>query len=92
MSADDIIELQRRLERYHKTSCLGPWTHSVLTVFRDQPGEAARMLAEKTGFERDWLNRTFGSSRTSVSTISLKTGYKISPRGSALMKAIGLDG
>lgn len=80
-----IEEVVRRLERLDRASRHGPWTRAVMEAIRDQPAVRAADLA--TSFERE--RRLFKSEVRRLKelglTESLEVGYRLSPRGRAVL-------
>lgn len=86
VSKEDFSSLQTALERLDKYSKTGPWTKEILIAIRDYPGLRAVDLATKTGKEKDWLKPNIRKLKEHGLTISLETGYELSPRGHAFLK------
>jgi len=83
----DIAELDRRLDRLDHTSETGAWTMSILTAIRAEPGRRAGDLAEAAGRERLAYKADVRKLKALGLTISLQTGYRLSPRGEAYLHA-----
>jgi hypothetical protein len=83
----DIAELDRRLDRLDRSSETGPWTMSVLTAIRSEPGRRAGDLAAAAGRERLPYKADVRKLKALGLTISLQTGYRLSPRGEAYLHA-----
>lgn len=61
------------------------WAHPILTAIGDRPGVRAGDLAEATGMERDRFKAKVRELKNRGLTISLETGYRLSPRGEAAL-------
>jgi hypothetical protein len=83
----DVAELDRRLDRLDRGSDSGPWTMSVLTAIRSEPGRRAGDLAAAAGRERLAYKADVRKLKALGLTISLQTGYRLSPRGEAYLRA-----
>jgi len=83
----DVAELDRRLDRLDRTSDSGPWTMSVLLAIESEPGRRAGDLAEAAGRERLAYKADVRKLKALGLTISLQTGYRLSPRGEVYLRA-----
>ena len=81
----EIEELTRRLDRLDRASRHGAWTHDVLRAIADGPGVRAADLAAAFGRERDAFKLDVRKLKEVGLTESLRPGYRISPRGTALL-------
>ena len=77
-----------KLQRLDARSSAGPWTARVLAAIEAQPGVVAWTLAEGLGCERDWLKPRVRKLKNLGLTISLTTGYELSPRGRVVLKRL----
>lgn len=85
LAADEITALRQRLEK------LGSWTYRVLQAIADRPELAAADLAVVLGVEKEWLKPNVRKLKNLGLTESLHPGYRLSPRGRALLAAIKTD-
>lgn len=69
----------RRLDR------MGPWTYEVLRAIADRPGVRAADLAAAFGREKRPFKADVRKLKELGLTESLPTGYRLSPRGRALL-------
>jgi hypothetical protein len=92
VSADDIADLRKRLRRLDAASSIGPWTHSTLVAIRRNPGLRAGDLCRVVGHERLPLKANVRKLKRPGLTISLETGYRLSPRGEAYLTAVESEG
>ena len=81
----DIDEIGRRLERLDRSAAGPPWTLATLRAIDAHPAMRAGNLAAILGYERDWLKLRVRSLKNLGLTISLATGYRLSPRGAAYL-------
>ncbi len=87
LSADDVDEITRRLDRLDRASTHGPWTADVLACIAAEPGRRAPDFAERFGREVQPFKRDVRKLKELGLTISLLVGYKLSPRGEAYRRA-----
>ena len=86
LSDDDLADLTARMARIDAASRDGPWTADVLRLISERTGTRAADLAAQLG-EPD-LARFKSRVRRLKNlglTESLEVGYRISPRGRALL-------
>ena len=69
-------------------SRVGPWTLRVLKAIERHPNLAAIRLAEMLGYEKAWLKLNIRKLKNLGLTISHQPGYELSPRGSAVARAM----
>ncbi|NUT39426.1 MAG: hypothetical protein HOV86_05505 [Thermoactinospora sp.] len=80
-TAIDLPALAARLER------MGPWTVPALELIAANPGVRAADLAPRLDQETAAFKLNVRKLKNLGLTISLETGYRISPRGSAFLAA-----
>lgn len=87
--AAETEQLIRRLTRLDRASRHGPWTASVLRAIGEQPEVRAADLA--AGFARETASFKLDVRKLKELglTESLPRGYRLSPRGRAVMAALG---
>jgi len=85
---DELAAVLDRLDRLDRASARGPWTLAVLETIAERPGVRAPDLAA-------WFGRQTLPFKTDVRklkalglTESLPIGYRISPRGAAVLDAL----
>ncbi len=88
LSDTEIEQIVGRLRRLDARSPAGPWTTRVLTAVEEQPGVVARTLAERLGCEKDWLKPQVRKLKNLGLTVSLTTGYELSPRGRVVLNEL----
>jgi hypothetical protein len=86
LSAGDIDEITRRLDRLDRASSHGDWTRSVLERVASEPGRRAPDLAAEFGREVLPFKRDVRKLKALGLTVSLTIGYKLSPRGEAYLR------
>jgi hypothetical protein len=89
-SKAELDEIARRLEQFDATSRHGPWTRAVLELIATRPETRAAELATEMGREKLPFKRDVRKLKELGLTESLNPGYRLSPRGKAVLKA--LDG
>jgi hypothetical protein len=89
LTADDIVTLKSSLDRLDKASPRGAWTRTVLALIQDRPGVRAPDLAASLGRDTVTFKRDVRKLKELGLTESLPVGYRISPRGAALLRRLG---
>ena len=92
--ADDLPEaelagLLARLGRLDRAGRDGPWTAATLRLIGDRPGVRAADLAAAVGRERHPFKTNVRKLKELGLTESLEVGYRLSPRGRALLSRLG---
>lgn len=85
-------DLVRRLERLDRASKLGPWTTDVLRLIERRPAVRAPDLAASMGRETQPFKLDVRKLKVLGLTESLKVGYRLSPRGEALLRRLDRAG
>jgi hypothetical protein len=83
----DIAEISRRLQRLDRASPHGPWTLPVLEMIAKHPGRRAPDLATHFGRETQSFKTDVRKLKNLGLTLSLKIGYRLSPRGEAYLSS-----
>ncbi len=81
LTDDDIAEITRRLARLDRASSHGPWTRAYLEVIESNPERRAPDLAAMCGRETQPFKTDIRKLKNLGLTLSLRVGYRISPRG-----------
>ena len=76
-----------RLDRLDR-SAGKPWTRTTLQLIEKYPGVVSTALARHTGQERPAFKINVRKLKEMGLTESLDVGYRLSPRGEALLRAI----
>ena len=74
-----------RLSRLDARGGSGPWTRRVLTLLEERAGERAAGLAEECGMDKAGFKAKVRKLKGLGLTESLKVGYRLSPRGEAVL-------
>jgi hypothetical protein len=83
-----LREIERRLSRLDRASRHGPWTRAVLQTIHDQPEVRAADLAPQLGRERLPFKLDVRKLKELGLTESLPRGYRLSPRGHAVLERL----
>jgi hypothetical protein len=81
-------ELRDRLRRYDARSPDGAWTARTMAALRAHPGVRAGDVCALVGHDRERFKRNVRKLKHLGLTESLGTGYRLSPRGEALLDAL----
>jgi hypothetical protein len=90
LSDEERARVTARLDRLDRASTVGPWTRASLRIIERSPAVRAGDLAAQLGFERLPWKANVRKLKELGLTESLQVGYRLSPRGRALLAA--LDG
>ena len=86
-SPEEIAAIVARLRRFDAAAG-APWTASYLRLIAGQPATVARVLAAQAGAELILFKRRVRQLKELGLTESLEVGYRISPRGEAVLAAL----
>lgn len=82
-----IAAIIARLDRFdHRAE--SPWTSATLALIAERPGTVSTDLAEQLGRERFAFKKDVRKLKELGLTESLDVGYRISPRGLAVLQAL----
>ena len=84
-SVEELDQLRTRLARWDAASTSGPWTLAVLQLIERRPTVRAADLAETIGHETRRFKANVRKLKGLGLTESLEVGYRLSPRGEALL-------
>lgn len=87
LSPGDVAALAQRLDRFDR-GVDGAWTRGVLERIAANEGEAAAGIARALGADKARLKQNIRKLKDLGLTESLETGYRLSPRGKALLAAL----
>ncbi len=87
VSPDELRQITERLLRWDR-SLAGPWTEQALRLIDAKPGCRAGDLAAELGRETVAFKTDVRKLKALGLTISLETGYRLSPRGVAFLNAL----
>jgi len=82
---DDHAAIAARLARYDRASPRGPWTRAALDAIAARPAVRAGDLAEALGRDRASFKLDVRKLKELGLTESLEVGYRLSPRGRAVL-------
>ena len=84
----ELNEIIAKLQKLDAGSQRGNWTQLYLQMIRDQPNTHAAILAEQLGLDiphfKPWVRKLKALGLTE----SLRPGYRLSPRGQKVLKAL----
>lgn len=83
--ADEIARLRAGLDRLDAASSIGPWTRPTLAIIDRSPGVRAPDLAAELGRETADFKVDVRKLKERGLTESLDIGYRLSPRGAAVL-------
>ncbi len=89
LTTADHAQIASRLDRLDAARP-EPWTYPLLKLIEAEPGVRAADLAERTGRGRLAFKRDVRTLKELGLTESLETGYRLSPRGRAVLQATPL--
>jgi hypothetical protein len=87
----DLLELKERLRRLDARAG-APWTGRVLELIETYPAVRAADLCMRAGQERLTFKVNVRKLKALGLTQSLEVGYRLSPRGSALLQSLRASG
>lgn len=88
LSEDESEQLRARLDRFDARSRRGPWTRATLRLIAARPGERAVELAVAAGCDVPRFKADVRKLKELGLTESLTVGYRLSPRGEALLAGL----
>ena len=89
LDAAELDQLRTRLERFDAASRRGPWTQQTLELIAGHPELRAEDLAALVGREKLPFKRDVRKLKELGLTESLLVGYRLSPRGRAVLAGLG---
>lgn len=84
----EVADIRARLDRLDHASRHGPWTRQTLAAIAEHPATVSSTLAEQLGRDRAELKVDIRKLKRLGLTISLERGYRISPRGQAVLERL----
>ena len=85
LSEGELAEVEQRLARLDAASRHGPWTATLLRLIAERPATRAPDLAASLGRETQPFKRDVRKLKELGLTESLEKGYRLSPRGRAVL-------
>jgi hypothetical protein len=92
LGAEELVELESRLAGLGARTAAGPWAESYLKLIDAQPAVRAPDLAAQVGQETAPFKARVRQLKELGLTESLKVGYRLSPRGRAVLRALVQSG
>ena len=92
MAPAERAQLTARLARFDAASRCGPWTTRVLRLIGERPGTRAADLAGLVGRDRLSFKADVRKLKDLGLTESLEVGYRLSPRGRAVLSHLANRG
>ena len=86
LSDDELAALRGKLAKLDANATNGPWTRRVLQLIRDNPAVRAGDLCKAVQMERLPFKANVRKLKALGLTESLEVGYRLSPRGEALLR------
>mgnify|MGYP002779425583 FL=1 len=87
-SAEEAAKISDQLRQIDTRSGIGAWTTATLDVIHRRPGVLAEKLAAEMHSEQLSFKARVRKLKALGLTISLGTGYRLSPRGEAVLAAL----
>ena len=84
----DIAEIIAKLDKMDQTSKRGAWTRSYLEVIQSMPATYSGLLANYLGLSQAEFKPWVRKLKALGLTESLEVGYRLSPRGEKVLKAL----
>jgi len=92
LDAEEVAAIARRLDRLDWASSYGAWTTETLHLIAERPAVRAPDLAAHLGRETLPFKLDVRKLKNLGLTLSLRIGYRLSPRGTAYLAALDLGG
>ena len=89
LSEDELADVRGRLSRLDTASPRGPWTLTALRLIAERPATRAADLAASIGRDRASFKIDVRKLKELGLTESLEIGYRLSPRGRAVLQRLG---
>src|SRR5690349_20464550 len=83
--AEEVAALREWLDRLDRASAVGPWTRATLELIDEFPATRAPELAGRVGRDTPSFKRDVRKLKERGLTESLDIGYRLSPRGAAVL-------
>lgn len=88
LGADELTMLAGKLAKLDANAPAGPWTRRVLELIRDNPAVRAGDLCKVVQLERLPFKANVRKLKALGLTESLEVGYRLSPRGEAVLHMV----
>ena len=83
----EVAQIRERLDRLDRASSIGPWTRATLAIIDRSPTVRAPELAAELGRDTPSFKRDVRKLKELGLTESLDIGYRLAPRGAAVVDA-----
>lgn len=83
----EVVAIRERLDHLDRASSIGPWTRTTLAIIDRSPTVRAPELAAELGRDTLGFKRDVRKLKELGLTESLDIGYRLSPRGAAVVDA-----
>jgi hypothetical protein len=84
-TAQELLDIRKRLQRLDDRAAVEPWTRRVLEVLSSHTATRAGDLCGMVNQEKGEFKRNVRKLKSLGLTESLEVGYRLSPRGEALL-------
>lgn len=91
ISDAEMSGILTKLKQFDSNGKVKNWTFRILKAVHDEPEKRAIEYATELGYEKQWFKLNIRKLKNLGLTISLTDGYKISPRGEAILKKLKED-
>ncbi len=91
LTPEEVADLRTRFRRMDRRADRS-WTWQTLRLIADNPGRVSTELAEAMGLPRKYFKQRVRRLKELGLTESLRVGYRVSPRGEALLRAGSAEG
>lgn len=88
LSDEEVVQLERKLAAMGARSKDGPWAIAILQLIDKRPGVLAARLAKSIGMDTAIFKPRVRQLKELGLTESLEIGYRLSPRGDALLRRL----
>ena len=88
LDAGELEQVQARLARLDRAAANGAWTRRYLGLIAQRPGVRAGDLAVHVGLETKPFKANVRKLKALGLTESLEVGYRLSPRGTVVLKSL----
>lgn len=85
LSAEDVAEIDKKLDRMDARSDHGPWTRKTLRLIAEYPAVVSTELAKRMAMDRFAFKAEVRKLKRLGLTESLEVGYRLTPRGRAYL-------
>lgn len=86
LDAGELAEIDATLDRFDARGGIGPWTTAFLDKIEKNPARLAEELGRELGLDKRPFKARVRKLKALGLTESLEVGYRLSPRGKAVLK------